>query len=149
MKIIITHQLITVTNQSIRTYCIGIARCSDIEEYEYLEFLIVGGYDEDEQKHSDNILQFQKENNTFIIIGRLLQGRYDHSMSIVSVNDYACANQSRKMTTYWWLLDDYSSPMINSVFWILKINQFILFCAKLSTDTECKMPTMTKSEVMF
>ena len=101
MKIIITHQLITVTNQSIRTYCIGIARCSDIEEYEYLEFLIVGGYDEDEQKHSDNILQFQKENNTFIIIGRLLQGRYDHSMSIVSVNDYACANQSRKMTTYW------------------------------------------------
>ena len=52
--------------------------------------LFSGGYDGDADDWSDKILMFNKEEKEFEEIGRLEQGRYSHSMSLVNMDKYNC-----------------------------------------------------------
>ena len=51
-------------------------------------FHIEGGHNSG--SYSDSILQFQKEEKKFTIIGKMQQGRQEHSMTVRGVTDYQC-----------------------------------------------------------
>ena len=54
-----------------------------------LSFSFSGGR-EDANDYSDKILMFNKETRKFEEIGKLVQGRRYHSVSVVNFNDYNC-----------------------------------------------------------
>ena len=55
------------------------------------KYVFSGGWDEDAGLYSDVILQFNKETNKFAEVGKLEQRRYKHSISLVNINEYTCA----------------------------------------------------------
>ena len=52
--------------------------------------LFSGGYDDDADEMSDQILMFNKETRKFEQIGKLEQRRYLHSMSLVNISNFMC-----------------------------------------------------------
>ena len=55
------------------------------------KYVFSGGYDWDAGLITDDILQFNKETNKFVEVGKLEQRRDRHSISLVKTNDYTCA----------------------------------------------------------
>ena len=61
------------------------------------KYVFSGGYDRDASLVTDDILQFNKETNKFVEVGKLEQRRKIHSISLVKTNDYTCIYEGNEV----------------------------------------------------